>query len=105
MAVSPDAPVDFSGEAFTANGHRQSLEFWAGVRDAMMGHAARHIAAGGRLIHVSRHMVGLFQGWPGARRFRQILSADATRAGAGPEVIAAAFDAIFAAAEERQAAE
>jgi len=97
--------IDLSAEAFTANGHRQSLEFWAGVRDAMMGHAARHIASGGRLIHVTRHMVGLFQGWPGARRFRQILSADATRAGAGPEVIAAAFDAVLSAAEAKQAAE
>lgn len=99
------APIDLSGEAFTANGHRLSLAFWADIRDAMMGHAARHIASGGRLIHVTRHMVGLFQGWPGARRFRQILSADATRAGAGPEVIAAAFDAILSAAEAKQAAE
>ncbi len=99
------APVDFTGEAFTANGHRQSPEFWAGVRDAMMAYAAGHIASGGRLIHVTRHMVGLFQGWPGARRFRQILSADATRAGAGPEVIAAAFDAVLSAAETKQAAE
>lgn len=99
------APVDFTSEAFTANGHRQSPEFWAGVRDAMMAYAAGHIASGGRLIHVTRHMVGLFQGWPGARRFRQILSADATRAGAGPEVIAAAFDAVLSAAEAKQAAE
>lgn len=103
--VTGAAAADFSGEAFTAGGHRQSLEFWAGVRDAMMGYAAGHIATGGRLIHVTRHMVGLFQGWPGARRFRQILSADATRAGAGPAVIAAAFDAIFSAAEAKQAAE
>ncbi|MCV9996743.1 tRNA dihydrouridine(20/20a) synthase DusA [Pararhizobium sp. YC-54] len=103
--VTGAAAVDLAGEAFTANGHRQSLDFWAGVRDAMMGYAAGHIASGGRLIHVTRHMVGLFQGWPGARRFRQILSADATRAGAGPEVIATAFDAILAAAEAKQAAE
>jgi tRNA-dihydrouridine synthase A len=31
---------------------------------------------------------------PGARRFRQILSSDATRPGAGTEVIEAAFAAI-----------
>jgi tRNA-dihydrouridine synthase A len=103
--LSGAAPADLSGEALTAGGHRASPDFWAGVRDAMMAHAAGHIAAGGRLIHVTRHMVGLFQGWPGARRFRQILSADATRAGAGPEVIAAAFDAIFSAAGAQQAAE
>ena len=39
-------------------------------------------------------MIGLFQGLRGARRFRQILSTDAVRPGAGPEVIADAFAAI-----------
>ncbi len=56
----------------------------------------RHIARGGRLGHVTRHMVGLFHGQPGARRFRQILSTDATRPGAGPEVLRAAFAAVLA---------
>lgn len=64
---------------------------WLAVRDAMMAHAARHIADGGRLIHVTRHMVGLFHGLPGARRYRQILSTGASRHAAGPEVIAEAF--------------
>ena len=59
--------------------------------EAMMAHAARHIAGGGRLVHVTRHMVGLFQGVPGARRYRQVLSREAARRDAGPEVIAAAF--------------
>ncbi len=67
---------------------------WLGVRDKMMAYAENYVAKGGRLNHVTRHMVGLFQGLPGARRFRQILSSDATRPGAGPEVIAAAFAAI-----------
>ena len=67
---------------------------WMAVRDAMMDHAARHIAEGGRLIHVTRHMVGLFHGYPGARRFRQILSTKASAAGAGPDVIREAFEAI-----------
>ncbi len=70
----PDLPVD-----------------WHEVIEAMAGHAARHIAGGGRLSHVTRHMVGLFHGLPGARRFRQILSSDANRPGAGPEVIRQAF--------------
>jgi len=67
---------------------------WSAICTAMMAHAERHMASGGRLIHVTRHMIGLFQGVRGARRFRQILSADAVRPGAGPEVIAAAFAAI-----------
>lgn len=67
---------------------------WAAVRDAMMAHAEAHLAGGGRLNHITRHMVGLFQGVRGARRFRQVLSTESTRADAGPEVIAAAFAAI-----------
>ncbi len=66
----------------------------ADVIDAMAAYAERHIAAGGRLAHVTRHMVGLFHGRPGARRYRQILSTDANRPGAGPEVLRQAFAAV-----------
>ncbi|WP_159587927.1 tRNA dihydrouridine(20/20a) synthase DusA [Chelativorans xinjiangense] len=66
----------------------------AAVVEAMAAYAARHIAAGGRLSHVTRHMVGLFHRLPGARRYRQILSTDATRADAGPEVLLKAFAAV-----------
>ncbi|WP_019173352.1 tRNA dihydrouridine(20/20a) synthase DusA [Pseudaminobacter salicylatoxidans] len=65
-----------------------------GLIDTMAAYAARHIEQGGRLAHVTRHMVGLFHGQPGARRFRQILSTDATRAGAGPEILHKAFAAV-----------
>ena len=64
------------------------------VIDAMADYARRHIEAGGRLSHVTRHMVGLFHGCPGARRYRQILSTEATRPGAGPEVLYRAFAAV-----------
>ncbi|MCQ1853762.1 tRNA dihydrouridine(20/20a) synthase DusA [Neorhizobium galegae] len=67
---------------------------WPALRDTMADYAAELIGRGGRLHHVTRHMVGLFQGFAGARRFRQILSTDATRPGAGPEVIAAAFAVV-----------
>jgi tRNA-dihydrouridine synthase A len=67
---------------------------WGDIRGRMMAYAERHIANGGRLQQVARHMVGLFTGLPGARRYRQILSTDAVKAGAGPEVIAAAFAAV-----------
>jgi tRNA-dihydrouridine synthase A len=96
-------PVDRGG--FSDHDHKLSLDFWSGIRDAMADYAAAHIENGGRLIHVTRHMVGLFQGWPGARRYRQILSTEATRKDAGPQVIHAAFDAVFEAVTARQAAE
>ncbi|QKC83883.1 tRNA dihydrouridine(20/20a) synthase DusA [Mesorhizobium sp. NZP2077] len=67
---------------------------FAALIDAMAGYAARHIEQGGRLGHVTRHMVGLFHGLPGARRYRQILSTDANRPGAGPDVLRTAFAAV-----------
>jgi tRNA-dihydrouridine synthase A len=67
---------------------------WLSLRDTMIAYAEQVIASGGRLHHVTRHMVGLFQGFAGARRFRQILSSEATRPGAGTEIITAAFAAV-----------
>ena len=67
---------------------------WQALRDAMMAYADRVIATGGRLNHVTRHMVGLFHGFSGARRYRQILSAESTKPGAGPQVIEEAFAAV-----------
>ncbi|TIO30858.1 MAG: tRNA dihydrouridine(20/20a) synthase DusA, partial [Mesorhizobium sp.] len=77
---------------------------YAALMDAMAAYAARHIEKGGRLGHVTRHMVGLFHGLPGARRYRQILSTDANRPGAGPEVLKTAFAAIDFVAAETEAA-
>ncbi|MNG27097.1 tRNA-dihydrouridine synthase A [compost metagenome] len=37
---------------------------------------AAHLAAGGVMHHVTRHILGLGQGFPGARKFRQLLSVD-----------------------------
>ncbi len=36
----------------------------------------RHLAEGGAMHHVTRHVLGLAQGFPGARCFRQLLSVD-----------------------------
>ena len=42
--------------------------------EAMVEYAAVHRAAGGRVSHVTRHMIGLFNGMPGARQWRRALS-------------------------------
>lgn len=62
-----------------------------GIVEAMKAYAGRHIAQGGKLAHVTRHMTGLLHGLPGARRFRQILSTEATRHDAGPDVLDRAY--------------
>ncbi len=52
------------------------------------------LTAGGRLSHMTRHMLGLFQGVPGARAWRRILTVDGVKEGAGPEVILRALTAV-----------
>ncbi|UVL85795.1 tRNA dihydrouridine(20/20a) synthase DusA [Pseudomonas sp. B21-028] len=37
---------------------------------------AHHLASGGAMHHITRHVLGLGTGFPGARRFRQLLSVD-----------------------------
>ncbi|MEO1951018.1 tRNA dihydrouridine(20/20a) synthase DusA [Thioclava sp.] len=64
------------------------------VAEAMIPYIARHIERGGRLHQITRHMLGLFHGKPGARRFRQILSEGATRDGAGVELFESALSAV-----------
>lgn len=75
---------------------------YAALVGAMADYASRHLAGGGRLGQVTRHMVGLFHGLPGARRWRQILSTDAMKPGAGAQVLLEAFSAVDLSA--RQAA-
>ncbi len=60
----------------------------------MADYAEGELARGARLNNISRHMLGLANGRPGARSFRQILSVDAARRGAGPEVLFAALAAL-----------
>ncbi|AUC54953.1 tRNA dihydrouridine(20/20a) synthase DusA [Sagittula sp. P11] len=65
------------------------------VRD-MLPYIERHLTEGGRLHQVTRHMLGLFAGCPGARRWRQVLSTETTRDGAGPEVVERALSEVAA---------
>jgi tRNA-dihydrouridine synthase A len=58
---------------------------------AMRPYIAQHLAAGGRLHQITRHMLGLFTGRPGARGWRRLLSEGASRPGAGLDLIDAAL--------------
>jgi tRNA-dihydrouridine synthase A len=64
----------------------------------MRPHIAAHLADGGRLHDVTRHMLGLFHGRPGARGWRRILSEDAVRPGAGLSVLDRALAEVARAA-------
>lgn len=51
----------------------------------------QHLHVGGSLHHICRHTLGLFQGLPGARRYRRYLSENAHKKGAGVDVFEAAL--------------
>ena len=57
------------------------------VLEALIPYAEHHLAAGGRLNNVTRHILGLHHGRPRARAFRRHLSEHAPRSGAGIEVL------------------
>ena len=60
----------------------------------MIPYIEAQLAQGGRLNAITRHMLGLFSGQPGARMWRRILSERAHVSGAGPKVVLAALEAV-----------
>ncbi len=60
----------------------------------MLPYIERHLAEGGRLHQITRHMLGLFAGRPGARGWRRVLSEGAVRENAGPEVLLEALERV-----------
>jgi tRNA-dihydrouridine synthase A len=69
----------------------------------MLPYIEAHLAAGGRLGQITRHMLGLFSGRPGARAWRRILSEGAHLDGAGPDLIETALAQVPPLASDRQA--
>lgn len=57
------------------------------VIDAMLPYIEARMARGTPLSSITRHMLGLFQGLPGARAYRRHIAENAHRPGAGPEVL------------------
>ncbi|MCL4792358.1 MAG: tRNA dihydrouridine(20/20a) synthase DusA [Gammaproteobacteria bacterium] len=59
----------------------------SGVVRAMARYAEREMREGLRLHHITRHMLGLYHGQPGARAWRRHLSTRACAADAGPGLL------------------
>ena len=57
------------------------------VVEQMKPYIEQHLQGGGRLHQITRHMLGLFTGRPGARLWRRVLSENVSRSGAGLEVL------------------
>jgi tRNA-dihydrouridine synthase A len=96
--VLADVDRRFFGEAATPLSRGEIIE-------RLLPYAQRHLAAGGRLNNIARHVLGLYHGQPRARAFRRHLSERAVKDGAGIEVLLEALEiaesqrALIAAAE------
>lgn len=69
------------------------------VINVLLPYVEAQCTAGVPLQHMTRHMIGLFNGLPGARAWRRHLSENACRKGAGPEVLQAAANLVPVARE------
>ena len=64
----------------------------------MLPYIAEHLAQGGRLGQITRHMLGLFQGKAGARMWRRYLSENAHKDGANEATVLQALSYVMEAA-------
>lgn len=82
-----DDPYMFAPVDRTFFGDDSGVRSRGDVVVQLVPYVERHLADGGRLWPIARHMFGLFAGRKGARAFRRYLSEHAHRPGAGPEVL------------------
>ncbi len=68
----------------------------------MLPYIERELARGTRLPAITKHLLNVVQGLPGARVFRRHLSENAMREGAGPEVVEEALARVEAACEAQR---
>jgi tRNA-dihydrouridine synthase A len=64
------------------------------VAAALMPYIERELARGVRLHAITRHVLGLFRGVPGARAFRRHLAMEAVKPGAGIATFEAALELV-----------
>lgn len=86
------------------NGAAPTTKTRADVVRAMLPYIEAHLSSGGRLNQITRHMIGLFAGLPGARQWRRTLSEGAHLDGAGPSLVEQALGAVEHSGKEKAAA-
>lgn len=64
------------------------------VMEGFIAYCEEQLANGTRLNHLTRHILGLYQGLPRSRQFRRILSEQAHKPGAGIGVVKQALDVL-----------
>ncbi len=92
LSVDPDL---FGTPAPVADAHE--------AVEAFIPYIEARLAEGVRLSSMTRHMLGLFAGRPGARAFRRHLAVEAVKPGAGVDVLRAAVAEVDRATRARAA--
>jgi tRNA-dihydrouridine synthase A len=97
---SPGLLGDADRRLFGAQGAVSAQEAVA----AYLPYVRSELARGTHLAAMTRHMLGLFHGQPGARSWRRVLTVEGAKPGTGIEVIEQGLAAIAAAPEARREA-
>ena len=87
---TPSILADVDGRIFGEGAGRGPFQAVEAYRD----YVGRELARGTHLAAMTRHMLGLFHGMPGARAWRRILTVEGVKSGAGLEVIDQALAAV-----------
>jgi tRNA-dihydrouridine synthase A len=77
----------FAGDASPVTTRRQAVE-------TMLPYIGEQLADGQPLHRITRHMLGLYHGQPGGRIWRQVLSTESGRHGAGVDVLEKALGLV-----------
>ncbi len=64
------------------------------IVNAIIPYVQKHLDEGGRLHHITRHMLGLFHGQPNGKLWRRHLCTEAVKPNAGIDVLTAALDFV-----------
>jgi tRNA-dihydrouridine synthase A len=76
-------------------GERAPFDSAHAAVEALIPHIDREMANGARLHDITRHLLGLFRGMPGARGFRRHLATEAVKPGAGIAVLREALAMVL----------
>lgn len=89
LFASADARLEahLRGRAWPGPAPEVGLEARVAVVRSLLPYVERMVLDGVRLTAITRHLMGLVHGLPGARRFRRVLSEQARHPAAGPEVL------------------
>ena len=64
------------------------------IVEAMLPYIDNHLHNGGKLIQITRHMLGLFHGLPGGRMWRRYLSQEAFKSDASTQTVVQALNIV-----------